>query len=137
MLVASSYGRCANPRSNSIITGRNEVVAKVIFLHLSVIPFTEGCLPQCMLGYHTSPEQTPPPLGSRLRHAVDEQPVCILLECILVFMEFSAKIWPKNRLVPPRMGPPSPKFWIHHWGLFISYFSWAIIIAQNYVVVSE
>ena len=40
-----------------IVTGRNEVVAKVIFLHLSVILFTGGCLPQCMLGY---PEQTPP-----------------------------------------------------------------------------
>ena len=51
-----------------IFTGRNEVVAKEIFLHLSVILFTGGgCLPQCMLGY--PPEQTPPrsrqPPGSR------------------------------------------------------------------------
>ena len=44
-----------------IFTGRNVVVAKVIFLHLFVILFTGGCLPQCMLGYHP-PEQTPPPL---------------------------------------------------------------------------
>ena len=45
----------------SFITGRNEVVAKVIFLHLSVILFTggEGGLPQCMLEYHP-PDQTPP-----------------------------------------------------------------------------
>ena len=35
-------------------------MAKVIFLHLSVILFTGGCLPQCMLGYHTPPEQTLP-----------------------------------------------------------------------------
>ena len=112
-----------------IFTGRNEVVAKVIFLHLSVILFTGGCLPQCILGYHTPQEQTPPgsrspqeqthppgadtireqtcppgsrhtsqeqtppgsrhpqadtPPGSRLRHTVNERPVRILLECILV-----------------------------------------------------
>ena len=146
-----------------LITGRNKVVAKVMFLLVSVILFTGG-LPQCMLGYHTPqeqiplrsryppgadtprsrhppeqttpradtphpqsrhphpqsrhpPEQTPPQsrhplradtpqeqtdpprpdtprsrhslgadthLGSRLRHTVNEQPVCILLECILV-----------------------------------------------------
>ena len=77
------------------ITGRNEVVAKVIFLHLSVILFTGGGLPQWMLGYHP-PEQTPPgsrppreqtpphslPPGSRLQHTVYERPVRILLECI-------------------------------------------------------
>ena len=54
-------------------------MAKVIFLHLSVIHSVHGRgggLPQCMLGYHphppgqtpspgpdTPPEQTPPPLG--------------------------------------------------------------------------
>ena len=69
--------------------------------------FTGGCLPQCMLGYHppeqtppgsrhTSPrsrhppEQTPPqeqtPSGSRLWRTVNERPVRILLECILVSM---------------------------------------------------
>ena len=53
-----------------IITGCNEVVAKVMFLLMSVILFTggRGCLPQCMLGYHTPLEQTPPradtPLGA-------------------------------------------------------------------------
>ena len=41
----------------SIFTDRNEVVAKVMFLHLSVILFTGG-LPQCMLGNH----HKPPPL---------------------------------------------------------------------------
>ena len=49
-------------RSFEIITGRNEVVAKVIFLHLSVILFTGGCLPQCMLGCH--PPQSRPSLGA-------------------------------------------------------------------------
>ena len=34
-------------------------MAKVIFLHLSVFLFMGG-LPQCMLGYHTPWEQTPP-----------------------------------------------------------------------------
>ena len=55
-----------------IFTGRNEVVAKVIFLHLSVIHSVHrGGLPQCMLGYpprirhhhppsDTTPDQTPP-----------------------------------------------------------------------------
>ena len=60
-----------------------------------------GGLPQCMLGYHTPPgkhpsRKHPPPSGkhtlpweahppgSRLRHTVNERPVRILLECILV-----------------------------------------------------
>ena len=52
---------------NCIFNGRNEVVAKVIFLHLFVILFTGGgVLPQCMLGYppgtrQTPSDQTPPP----------------------------------------------------------------------------
>ena len=33
--------------------------AKVMFLHLSVILFTGGCLPQCMLGYTPSGADTP------------------------------------------------------------------------------
>ena len=45
---------------NPIITGCNEVVAKVIFLHLSVILFTGGCLPQYMLGCHPPGADTPP-----------------------------------------------------------------------------
>ena len=80
-----------------IFTGRNEVVAKIMFLHVSVILLTGG-LPQCMLGYHppgqTPQEQTPQradthpgadtPPGSRLRHTVNERSVRILQECILV-----------------------------------------------------
>ena len=43
-----------------IVTGRNEVVAKVIFLHLFVILFRGGrYLPQCMLGYHIPGVDTP------------------------------------------------------------------------------
>ena len=50
-----------------LVTIRNEV-AKVMFLQACVCP-RGGCLPQCMLGYHTPPpgsrhppwEQTPPP----------------------------------------------------------------------------
>ena len=47
-----------------IFTGRNEVVAKVIFLPLSVIHSVHkggGGLPQCMLGYHPPPSKQPPP----------------------------------------------------------------------------
>ena len=43
-----------------LITGRNEVVAKVIFLHLFVILFTGGSLPQCMLRYHIPSSRHPP-----------------------------------------------------------------------------
>ena len=77
-----------------IITVRNEV-AKVMFLHLSVILFTGwGGLPQCMLGCHPPPgagtpqDQAPP--GSRHPPPPPEQrrlllwTVRILLECILV-----------------------------------------------------
>ena len=49
------------PRSQ-IITGRNEVVAKVIFLHLSVILFTGGvCLSAC---WDTAPPGDPPGIWS-------------------------------------------------------------------------
>ena len=83
----------------------------VLFLHLSVILFTAGCLPQCMLGYtpwadtscvdtpkgntprKTLPGHTPPgrhhPPGQI--PSADNHPwrsrrrmLCILLECILV-----------------------------------------------------
>ena len=65
-----------------IITGRNEVVAKVMFLQVCVCP-QGGCLPQCMLGCQTPPgpgrhppdqadppwiRQTPPGSG---RHPLD------------------------------------------------------------------
>ena len=43
-----------------IFTGRNEVVAKVMFLQVSVCP-QGGCLHQCMLGCHTPQMENPPP----------------------------------------------------------------------------
>ena len=48
-----------------LVTGRNEVVAKVMFLQASVILSTGGCLPQCMLGYHSHPPGSRHPHGSR------------------------------------------------------------------------
>ena len=76
-----------------LFTGRNEVVAKVMFLLLYVIQFTGGDLPQCMLGYHHTPweggtpgKEAPPREGSTPRkeapprHTVNERPVRILLE---------------------------------------------------------
>ena len=88
------------------ITGHNEFVAKVMFLLVSVILLTGGvCLSACW--DTTTPKQTPPgadppleadtslppgadppPPGSRLRHTVNERPVRILLECILVLVMF-------------------------------------------------
>ena len=85
--------------------------AKVIFSQVGVKNSVHrGGLPQCMLGYptprtrhthphppdqahhpprtrHTSPPGpgTPPP-GRRLQHTVNERPVRILLECILVHL---------------------------------------------------
>ena len=55
---------------------------KVMFSQACVILFTGGCLPQCMLGYHTLPgadtpwEQTHPPVAdtpSGSRHPLWEQ----------------------------------------------------------------
>ena len=88
-----------------VITGRNEVVAKVMFLLVSVILSTGGfCLSACWdttpapPGADLTPRSRPPwsrhpfpreqthtpPGGGRLQHTVNERPVRILLECILV-----------------------------------------------------
>ena len=83
-----------------LITDRNEVVAKVMFLQVCVCPQGGGCLPQCMLGCQTPPPRdqadppdqadTPPrdqadtPPGKQTQHTVYQRPVRILLECILV-----------------------------------------------------
>ena len=53
-------------------------------------------------GADTPPEQTAPPPGSRLRHTVNERPVRILLECILVgnlltFLQFRVMVEPLVR----------------------------------------
>ena len=92
------------------LTGRNEVVAKVMFLHVCVILFTGG---REVLGRSPRTRQTPPPdqadtpPGTRqtpprpgrhppdqanppagkktaAQHTINERPVRILLECILV-----------------------------------------------------
>ena len=95
----------------TFITGRNEVVAKVMFLHVCVILFTGGVSGQGEnpttpppgrenppWSRHPPQDQTPlgpdppgpdPPPGSRLQHTVNERPVRILLECILVQKDFS------------------------------------------------
>ena len=76
---------------------------KVIFSQASVILFTGGCLPQCMLGYHTSWQQTPhgkadpscqgdphgkadPPTQCMLGDTGNKRAVCILLECNSCFI---------------------------------------------------
>ena len=97
----------------SLFLPANEVRGKVMFLYLSVILFTGGCLPHCMLGYtpgrhsqadtphwaDTPWEDTPwqkvlswadtsPPWI--LQDAINKRAVHILLECILVHSLFPA-----------------------------------------------
>ena len=80
--------------SKIIFTGRNEVLAKVIFSQACVILFTGGCLLQiseggvcskflggCLLQILGGSG----PGGSNFRNAVNVRPVRILLECILVY----------------------------------------------------
>ena len=85
---------------------RKRSCGKVMFLQLSVILFTEGGLPQCMLGYpleqappgaDTPPQQSPhpsshPPAQCMLGDTVNKWTVCILLDCNLVFFTFTLKL---------------------------------------------
>ena len=137
LIQFSNYSKTLNEAVNrinkqrSIITGRNEVVAKAMFLHMCVILFTGGSLggslgrenppgqgeppradtpqskppsPGSRPPWEQTPGSRPPqeqtplgadplsrhpleqttPLGSTLQHMVNEWPVRILLECILV-----------------------------------------------------
>ena len=79
-----------------LITARNR---KVMFLHVSVIPFTGGGLPQCMLGYlpswqgrtpvkETPPARQTPPAQCMLGDTVNKRAVSILLECNSCFKCF-------------------------------------------------
>ena len=80
-------------RKFPIITGQNEVLAKVIFLHLSVIHSVHRGEGEYLTRPDTPPGTRPlPPQNSRLRNTVNDQPVCILLECILVLWDFY-KLW--------------------------------------------
>ena len=56
----------------TIFTVRNEV-AKVMFLQTPVCP-QGGCLPQCMVGYHTPPGADPPSRHPRSRHPPEQTP---------------------------------------------------------------
>ena len=56
-----------------------------------------------------------------------------------IFMQFSVKIWPNDRLVPPPWKlanhPPSGKFWIRHWEanlLFGQFFSENSVKMMNF-----
>ena len=111
-----------------IFTGRTEVVAKVIFLHLSVIHSVhrgEGvCLSACWdtpLGADTPPppsghppraDNPPgsrhPPPESRLQHRVYERPVRVL-ECILVNPQFGPNklVTVGNRILNVKIKNPS------------------------------
>ena len=90
-----------------LVTGRNEVVAKVMFLHVSVIlltggvsrepPQDQGEPPQDQGEPPPGPgrppgtkETPPPPRREEQQHTVNERPVRILLECILVLVILSS-----------------------------------------------
>ena len=66
--------------------------AKVMFLQVCVILFTRGggvCLSACLDTTPPPPLRSRPPPGSRHQHTVNERPVRILLECILVIFFFT------------------------------------------------
>ena len=67
----------------SFVTGRNEVVAKVMFLHVSVILLTGGVLRRT-----PPPDQADPPLGPRRPPQTKENP-------------------PRTRQTPPDQGKPT------------------------------
>ena len=73
------------------ITGRNEVVAQVIFLHLIVILFTGVVVSVPHPGTRYTPhDQVHPP------NTVYEGPVRILLECILIVFIFGFETLKSN-----------------------------------------
>ena len=78
--------------SISFITGRNEVVAKVMFLQVSVCPQGGGCLPQCMLGCQTPPGPGRPPRPGRPTPTRQTPP--------------DQADPPRTRQTPPRPGRP-------------------------------
>ena len=121
MLLASEVKRPCNsvciPNRNEriifIFTGRNEVVAKVIFLHLFVILFTGGCLPQCMLGNHTRAREAESGIRSMsgryasywnafLFHSVLKSNLSMLLTKYIVLHEFEHYLkGVGNRIIMP------------------------------------
>ena len=105
LVHSQEFYACGTVHIQNIITGRNEVLAKVMFLQVSVILLTGGGgvpdqAPPPGPGRYTPPDQagtppdqagTPPsrpgrytPPSSRPRNTVNDRPVRILLECILV-----------------------------------------------------
>ena len=69
-------------------------------------------------GSRHPPEQKPPradtPPGSTLQHTVNERPVRILLECILVLQIFCRKLHENERICTPWGRPWNPP-WIRQW----------------------
>ena len=101
-----------------IITARNEVGARLCF-HRHVWFCSRGALPQCMLGYHTPREQTPPPRADtpqrracweirsmRWRYASYWNAILFLhkfcfcnMDCCMRNTDFSIYIWLMHALV--------------------------------------
>ena len=66
-LAPPPWGNPGSTTANYINYCLQMKFVKVMFLHLSVILFTGGCLPQCMLGY------TPLPPRTRGRHPLEQR----------------------------------------------------------------
>ena len=75
---------------------------KVIFSQASVILFTGGGLPQCMLGYHPPPPRDQagiPPLGAEHTGRYGQREGGMHPTAMQSCLE---RNWPNNRLAPPR-----------------------------------
>ena len=57
--IGIGIGICSVGTVLHIITGRNEVGARLCFYNCLSFCSQMGCLPQCMLRYHTPPDQAP------------------------------------------------------------------------------
>ena len=118
--------------------------AVCILLHSCFITIHIRSCRKIMLSKHAdTPGQTPP-----IRRQL-QQTVRILLECILVFMQFSAKSLPNSRVLPQsqRLAPPSGKSWIRRWNsrwrkrnwpyltvpLILMLYNGPVVVAEFYV----
>ena len=110
---------CFSPFMQEYLPPATKLGGKVMFLHVSVILFTGGgCLPQSMLGCtprRTPPRETPPgrppqedtrnpPLEQcMLGDTGNKRAVYILLECILVKVDFLITLGRIRSLLPPHV----------------------------------
>ena len=115
-----------------LVTGRNEVVAKVMFLQVCVCPQGGGCLPQSMLGCQTPPQDQgePPPRPGRENPPPPQD----------------QGESPRDQGEPPRQTPPGPGRHPPPWeadfsiqsmsGRYTSYWN-AFLFSRNYTKLAD